>query len=127
MEKLDLLLVKASIAKANSLEHQANSLLAEADSLVKEVQSLCTHPIEEVIEGDYYPSSYYSYARPPFRVCKLCGYSEESWRVGYKINTTTEVPNLSRESAMKLVRGKIHTGDDLYHLQYPIAKHISGR
>lgn len=53
------------------------------DSYIKSMQSACEHPKEHVIE-EAWARNDWGNSRPPFRVCKLCGYSEEGWGSGFK-------------------------------------------
>jgi hypothetical protein len=85
----------------------------------------CKHPVSEILEGRYEPESTYAYAKPEFRVCKLCGYAEEGWGSGFwKLarGIYDGIPQLSRDEAFKYVL-KFHTQDDLYKLKYPDRKH----
>ncbi len=79
---------------------QALKDLREAKLLI--MQETCQHPTDELLEVAYEPSMFFD-ARPPFRVCKLCGYAEEGWGCGYwKLNAPREeIAQISREKARR--------------------------
>lgn len=79
---------------------------------IQELQSLCTHPLESVVEGEYESDPLGGcWHSAPFRVCRACGYAEQGWGAGFwKLsNNYSGVPMLQREEARKLIVGPIVT------------------
>jgi hypothetical protein len=80
------------------------------DTYVKSMQAACDHPKEQVVEEMWVKDDWGYNSTPPFRVCKLCGYSEEGWGSGFKklkYGFGDDVPTLPYEKARKYQIGQM--------------------
>jgi hypothetical protein len=85
------------------LREQIDELRSEAADLRQRLFDLQTDlllacPHEHTVEADYVPDPYGHHPDPPFRVCRVCGFSERGWGCGYQVLTRPAVP-VSREDA----------------------------
>ena len=78
-------------------EKTATEAVKNAKSLRLQFMKNCEH--QDVVEGEYGGNCT---ASPPFRVCKLCGYTEEGWYCGYTL-LNGNYPEVSRDEAFKFV------------------------
>lgn len=92
-------------------EGRKRESIEDYKNLERELFETCTHPKEEILEGEFSGSVH---VLPPFRVCKTCGYAEEGWDRGYlKLDyQDNEVSHISRQEAEKYVR-RLFTQDEL--------------
>jgi hypothetical protein len=86
----------------------AQNRLAEAQAFYKSTieaeQALCKH--ERVGECEWKDETWFSYAKPPLRVCLDCGISDEGWGSGYKVLTNGLVYKIDRDTLFKIRVGK---------------------
>jgi len=107
----------------------AEAAKAHYERIRQQEQDKCEHPEQVIVEGKAKPGDTwtigcgggtYSTWKPPFRVCRACGYAEEGWGSGYwKLGSTPRVPEIERAEAKKLILGRALTQRDLYKLEYP--------
>ena len=76
--------VKEMRERYDQLGLEISALKGVRDTYVKSMQAACDHPKEQIVEGDSIECQWSNNHTPPFRVCKLCGYSEEGWGSGYR-------------------------------------------
>jgi hypothetical protein len=85
-------------------------LEADASLLRYEIQNLCKHPMDLIVESEPGRDE-----RPPFRVCRRCGYAEYGWGPYYLLCGNV-IEKVTIEAASKYVRGIIMTSTMLQHL-----------
>jgi hypothetical protein len=97
------------------LDKQLREVTANRKQRIAEIQDSCTHPFEYIREGMWREGSSGYSSIPEFRVCTLCGYSEEGWGCGFwkLAYHGQEIPKLSRESAIKFVKDGIQRQDEM--------------
>lgn len=100
------------LVRIKAREQSLARIRQEIEELTKKLFDSCSHPHEATVEGDY--TEWFR----PFRVCRICGYAEQGWNVGYwKLNAPYgTVPTLSREEAWKFVR-KHFSQDELWEMR----------
>lgn len=79
------------------------------------LKKACRHPRAAILEGRYASGSF---AFPPFRVCTECGYAEEGWGCGYWKLGKSNVPEVSRDEAMRHVQGDVLTQGEMSKNRY---------
>ena len=94
MESLAVL--KRQLDQANAAVTLASLML---DNARVKIQLACPH--REVVEADYWPSDY-GHSMPPFRVCVVCGFSEEGWGCGYQILASEVARAVTRDEGYRL-------------------------
>ena len=114
MDPLSEKIVRAGLERLAVLQVEETRISEEIKMLIQSIKESCNHPTEMIVEGDYYPSNTFSYAQPPFRVCRLCGYSEPDWNCGYfRLDPDNcNVPQMSRDEAWKFIRGGLMSQEE---------------
>jgi hypothetical protein len=125
MDDLGDRIIQAGLAKLASLKDEGERIERDMVLLVKEIQSSCSHPENEIVEGEHYvdrPSidimlaldRWSDFADPPFRVCRRCGYSEPGWGSGYfsLAPDNYHVSRMTRDEAWKFIRGGLMSREE---------------
>ena len=101
--------VKEMRDRYNQLGLEIEALEGVRDGYIKSMQAACDHPKEQIVEGGYISSEWSNNHTPPFRVCKLCGYSEEGWGCGYNKlqGYNCGIPTIDRNKAMMYTIGRM--------------------
>lgn len=74
------------------------SIRDQIDAAHIAMQKECAH--SALVEADYVPSTAYTHARPPIRMCTHCGMTEDGWGCGYVVLRGTNVPMVERDDIM---------------------------
>jgi hypothetical protein len=99
------------LKRADEHRAKAEAHKAMAEGYVSDAQQACTHP--DVVEGEHLKG--FLDTQPPFSVCRVCGYAEEGW--GYwKLPQFS--PRVDRETARKLVRGRIWSQEAMSNARF---------
>ena len=93
------------IAELGDVQKQRDTLNVTIKAMELQLFRECPHPDNEVVEGRFKDNGWLGCTRP-FRVCRLCGYAEEGWGMGYwkLAKPGTTIPSLPYDDARKYVR-----------------------
>ena len=107
-------IIQAGLARLASLKDEGERIEKEMVLLVREIQLSCSHPENEIVEGEHYVDRWFDFADPPFRVCRRCGYSEPGWGNGYfsLAPDNYHVPRMNRNEAWKFIRGGLMSQEE---------------
>lgn len=96
-------------AEVTEIEAEIAALYEKKRAITKAAQAVCPHV-------DYFEARH----NPPFRVCILCGYSEEGWHAGYwKLGPKDyDAPTVSEARCRRLQIGAMMTQSMMYELRY---------
>lgn len=86
----------------DQLEEQSVELEKKKEVCRKRMQRACKHPADEIVEVPHRKG--YLGTIPPFRVCKMCGLSEEGWYFR-RLGDDEDLPAVSHEYACKFIVG----------------------
>ena len=92
------------VKKLKTARKQMDKVKAKVNELEIELQLICDHP--RIMEADYSPGLYgFGNSYPPFRVCEVCGFSEEGWNCGYQI-LKNSIYKIEKEAGYKIRVGR---------------------
>lgn len=96
--------VERGMVRLQEIKDMIFSLTEEAQRVMEHVVDVCDHPKDRICELNYRPETHYSYASPPWRICKKCGLTEEGWG-SYKHlapGDYSEFPRISQNDWFKM-------------------------
>lgn len=107
MDPISDKIVRAGLTRLESLKAEEIRISNEIKVLIQSIQESCCHPEEMLVEGKHESLTWCSYAKPPFRVCRLCGCSEPDWGCGYfqLAPNNYNISQMSRDEAQKFIKG----------------------
>lgn len=91
--------------KLGTIVRQRNLLNRVIQRLRLELHKSCAHPIEQIVEADFSDTT-----GPPFRLCKLCGFTEHGWHFRVLVGPFTRIPRLSRD-VVRDMRMRLNDGE----------------
>lgn len=78
---------------------QIADLQQKRKQFIAQLQAECKHPLDAIFECSYETDSIWT--RPPARVCRLCGYTEDGWGCGHWKLCGDGIPIITRAQLQK--------------------------